>query len=63
VITKTRLNYEPDTEDNIKLREELILYYKLNPDEFKNIPTPIDKVIKYIFKGCKDYLRAKYKRA
>ncbi len=63
VITKTRLNYEPDTEDNIKLREELISYYKLDPDQFRNIPTPIDKVIENIFKGCRDYLRAKYKRA
>jgi hypothetical protein len=63
VITKTRLNYEPDTEKNIRLKEELISYYKLNPDQYKNIPTPIDKVIEQIFNGCKEYLRAKYKRA
>jgi hypothetical protein len=64
VITKTKLNYEPETEDNTKLRKELISYYGLKPEDFKEgIPTSVGQVVEKIFEGCKIYLRAKYKAA
>jgi len=64
VITKTRLNYEPESDDNTKLREELISHHGLRPEDFKEgIPTPVSQVVEKIFKGCKTYLRAKYKNA
>lgn len=65
VITKTKLNYKPESDNNIKLREELISYYGLTPDDFKDgvIPTPVNKVVEKIFNGCKTYLKAKYKSA
>jgi hypothetical protein len=63
VITKTRLNYEPETEDNVKLVKELVAYYGLDSgdSEEREIPTPVNKVIRPIFEGCKEYLKAKYK--
>lgn len=65
VVTKTRLNYEPETEDNIKLREKLIAFYNLEPNEYSEgqISTPVDKVIQPMFEGCRRYLRAKYRSA
>lgn len=64
VITKTKLNYDPESEDNKNLRAELISYYGLRPEDFKEgIPTPVSQVVEKIFEGCKTYLRAKYKNA
>jgi hypothetical protein len=64
VITKTKLNYEPENEDNTKLREELIAYYGLKPTDFKEgIPTPVSQVVEKIFDGCKIYVKAKYATA
>lgn len=65
VITKTRLNYEPDTDSkrNIELIKELISSYKLELADYENgeIPTPVGKVVMPIFDGCIEYLRAKDK--
>ena len=66
VITKTNLNYEPSEDSrNNELRSEIISYYKLEPDDYKEgeIPTPVDKVILAMFEGCRKYLRAKYGNA
>lgn len=59
IFTKTILNYRPEDSDNIQLRKELIEYFKLNEDQFSGgeIPTPIDKVIRPIFEGCRKYVR------
>jgi hypothetical protein len=60
-FTKTSLNYKPNKEENIKLREELINYFNLPKEEFSSgeIPTPIDTVVEPIFKGCKEYIKGK----
>ena len=63
VITKTNLNYEPsDDSRSNELISELVSYYKLKSDDYKEgeIPTPVDKVILAMFEGCRKYLRAKY---
>jgi hypothetical protein len=58
VFTKTTLNYQPDDDDNIRLRKELIDYFKLKEEKFSTgeIPTPVDKVIRPIFEGCRRYI-------
>jgi hypothetical protein len=59
VITKTKLNYEPDEESgNSKLRDEIIDFYRLNPAEYEEgeIPTPTNTVIQPMFVGCKNYV-------
>ncbi len=64
VITKTKLSYDQESEDNTKLREELISHYGLRPEDSKEgIPTPVNQIVEKIFEGCKTYLRAKYKDA
>ena len=61
VFTKTRLNYEPNDPDNIRLRGDVIDYYNLNENEYSEgeIPTPVDSVIQPMFERCKEYVRAK----
>jgi hypothetical protein len=62
VITKTKLNYEPDDEsENLKLKKEIISFYRLSANEYEEgeIPTPTDSVIKPMFEGCRKYIRIK----
>ena len=58
VFTKTILNYRPEDSDNFQLRKELMDYFKLEENQFSGgeIPTPIDKVIRPIFEGCRQYI-------
>jgi len=64
MITKTNLNYQPKIPKNIELRKDIISYYELKEEDYIDgeIPTPIDKAIQPMFDGCRNYLRAKYKR-
>lgn len=61
VFTKTILNYRPEDSDNVKLRKELIDYFNLDEDQLPGgeIPTPIDKVIRPIFEGCRKYIKGR----
>jgi hypothetical protein len=61
VFTKTILNYQPNDNNNIRLREEVIKHFKLNEDSFVEgeIPTPVDTVIQPIFEGCRKYIKKK----
>ena len=61
VFTKTILNYRPEDAANVKLRRELIDHFKLDEDQLPGgeIPTPIDKVIRPIFEGCRKYIRGR----
>ena len=63
-FSKTPLNYRPEDPDNIRLRDELIEHFKLIKNNFpeNEIPTPIDKVIEPIFKGCREYIDASYRK-
>lgn len=64
IITKTKLNYDPEKNESTKLQQELISYYGLKPEDYKEgIPTPVNQVVEKIFEGCKEYLRAKFKNA
>ena len=60
-FTKTRLNYQPNDPKNIRLRQEVIIYFRLSETQFSEgeIPTPIYKVIHPIFEGCRNYVRRK----
>ncbi len=60
ILTKTNINYEPNDPDNRKLRDEIISFYKLTPNEYEvgEIPTPTDSVVRPMFTGCKNYIRA-----
>ena len=61
VITKTNINYEPSPNSkNEPLRNEIISFYQLSPDEYEvgEIPTPTDSVIRPMFAGCRNYIRA-----
>jgi len=61
VFTKTRLNYIPNNQKNIKLREEVITHFHLKKKDFleEEIPTPINSVVEPIFKMCREYINAK----
>jgi hypothetical protein len=61
VFTKTKLNYKPDDPENVRLRNELTDNFKLMGNQFPEgeIPTPVDKVIRPIFEGCRKYIRGK----
>ncbi len=60
-FTKTSLGYRPHNQENIDLRQKIINHFRLENEEpiGEEIPTPIDKVIEPIFKGCRDYIAAK----
>jgi hypothetical protein len=60
-FTKTKLNYKPNDPRNTRLRKEVISYFDLPEAQFPEgeIPTPIDKVIRLIFEGCRNYVRGK----
>jgi hypothetical protein len=60
-LTKTRLNYKPEKEINVQLREKIIQYFDLPENDFSEgeIPTPIDTVVERIFDGCCKYIQAK----
>jgi len=62
IITKTKLNYNPNDTDNLKLREEIIEFYNLKQNEYEEgeIPTPVDSVITPMFEGCKTYISNKF---
>ncbi len=64
VITKTKLNYDPEKNESTRLQQELISYYGLKPEDYREgIPTPVNQVVERIFEGCKEYLRAKFRDA
>ncbi len=55
------LNYRPEDQNNIRLREDVIGHFRLNrgnlPEE--EIPTQIDTVIDPIFKRRREYVNLK----
>jgi len=57
-FTKTGLDYRPAVPDNVRLKDEVIEYFKLNKNDFMEgeIPTPIDTVVERIFKACQKYI-------
>jgi hypothetical protein len=57
-FSKTGLNYRPEKPDNVRLKDEVIEYFKLNKNDFTGgeIPTPIDTVVERIFKACRKYI-------
>jgi hypothetical protein len=62
-FTKTQLNYRPSDSENVELRKQVIEHFNLDEKEFPEgeIPTPINKVIEKIFKGCRSYVSVKTK--
>ncbi len=59
-FTKTKLNYSPENERNIQLREDVIKHFGLNKEKCDKgeIPTDINKVVVPIFIASIDYIKA-----
>lgn len=61
VFTKTRLNYQPNNPKNVRLRQVILDHFRLHANQFpeSEISTPVDKVIRSIFEGCRKYAKGK----
>jgi hypothetical protein len=58
-LTKTPLDYRPESGENRKLRDTLIQHFDLGEIDIQGqIPVPINKVIEPIFDACRKYIRA-----
>ena len=58
-LTKTPLDYRPDTGENRRLRDAIIQHFALGEHDIQEqIPIPINKVIDPIFGACRQYIRA-----
>ena len=60
-FTKTGLDYRPEDPENVRLKKEVMAYFKLDKklNDEGDIPVPIDTVIEKIFNSCLCYIKAK----
>ncbi len=59
-LTKTPVDYQPESDQNRELREAVIRHFALKEHDIQeHIPLPIDAVIEPIFEACRTHIRAR----